>query len=303
MTKGTRKKKHATPVSERYFFTQSASEVKYGSAPSNVLSVTRLLSNKPCWRADSESTIPKQKTLIINVNESLLDINSTQVARKRLDALKNHGFNSYVLKEGFFRSLSNLEFSSISNESIERTQTRSYEDEELHIEAVRQLHVPYDEIFILNQQELNLLIKGDDNDWIHLPSFQNVDLTDSNISGESLARLLSAKGHEIEILNLTDCINLQDTSFDEPLVLPKLRALLIGSSNFSGIPTMPSEAVEKLIKASVLTLEALELNTNDDNRELDPFLQHFSQPNRLKSFILSGNLEVTQHTLNRLDFS
>ena len=72
---------------EHYFYNVATSEIHYQSTPSNVLSVDRLLLNKPCWQKPCASVILKKKTLILNY---LIDVSDKRydVAKGRLTNLQ-----------------------------------------------------------------------------------------------------------------------------------------------------------------------------------------------------------------------
>jgi len=253
-----------------------------------VLSVDRLIANRPCWQRPGETGILKKKTLVINdpgAGERYK--NQRLVATERLKVLQKEGFNVYINQDGEFSELTDTELPSSLPQIHNETLTQ---------EAIRQLNLTHDEILILNHQEIDDLIAGNDDDWRNLRSFQQADLTRSNISGTSLRRFLSEKGDEIETLDLSGCINLQDASLDG-LKLSKLKSLVVGSPDRYRTSNLSVAAIIQLIMAGKTTLESVDLSSIPD---IDDVLQALTELPSLKSLHLRqfGRLLNWPYNLN-----
>ena len=102
-----------------------------------------------------------------------------------------------------------------------------------------------DEIFVLNDDEMCSLMNGDDSDWhaFNRNELMAVNLERSNLSMTSLNSLLKKQGQWIQILNLSECLNLASDSLAEGLHLPNLCALILKSSDDDTlIPAIASHA-------------------------------------------------------------
>ncbi len=276
-----------------YFYNVTTSDVNYGSTPSNVLSVDRLLSNKPCWQKSCESVILKKKTLIQNYSFDRQDTRYT-VAQERLNDLQKEGFNIYVYQDGEFH-VPKLKVTYLDLDKPIPIESTPIHDKTIIQYAVKQLNLSHDEILILNHQEMNQLMAGDDDDWQKLPSFQQANLSLSNINGVSLRRFLFEKSDEIEELNLSGCINLQNASFDG-LEMSKLRSLDLSYILLRPSVNLPIAAINQLIAAGKNTLESIKLPHSMIN---DSVLQALEEIKSLKSLTL--NLFFSDISINNLD--
>ncbi len=257
-----------------YFYTALTSDTAYRINPPGTLSVPRLVSNKPCWQQPSSGiAIKNKKTLFIpHFQIDSWSENQKIIIHERLSGLVHEGFNIYLCKEDGFSSFKSIDFMP--------TFATLFDSKELYYQIIEELHLTYEEIYIVPEEEFKLFIKGDDHDWLHLTSWSNADLHDSNISGTSLRRFLLEKGHEIERLNLSGCLNLEDLSL-EGITLPKLTTLIINQSSRNA--------------------------TNQEKKEqnrcelLEP--EQIARISTISIAQINGLLKITRDTLNHLELS
>src|SRR3990167_6270591 len=195
-----------------YYDAPSSEGVDFGITPTGVLSVLRLIANAPCWQNPCQNTDKRPKKLIItNKIETLINNftkNKSIVLENRLKNLKDKGFEPLPWGNGQPYSVSNDQI--IAN-----------------ILAHPSLNLTYDELLVLDENELNAFILGGEGDWPESEDFKIVNLQDSPISTPSLDKLLTDKADVIESLDLSGCINLSDAELCGTVPLPQLRELIL----------------------------------------------------------------------------
>lgn len=247
---------------QHYFYNAALSDIKYGSTPTNVLSVDRLLLNKPYWQQSGEPSILKKKTIIIDQRVGdLLGIKQLIILNERLKELQNEAFNIYIYlhdKDVFeiWNALEERDLERISRQGLifsndEISSIQIHED--VLQKALTQLNLTHDETLMMNHDEIKQLMAGNNDDWLKLTSFKNVDLKKSNISSTALQQFLLEKGAEIETLDLSGCLNLQGGSFNQ-LKLNKLKEFVMSPDEFRQT-SLSSLAINQLIRAASNTLE------------------------------------------------
>lgn len=244
---------------KHYFYTVATSENTYSSTPSNVLSVSRLLLNKPYWQKSGDSALLKKKTLIFNISEGDADTNN-RIIRKLMNLIwDDFNIGYYDENRDIIKIISRFEHQNLTDALSPIIKSLStLPDKTLIQKTLKQLNLMHDQILIMNKDETQQFLAWCD-DWRNLPSFKKAHLIKSHINAASLNQFFSAKGNEIEELYLNDCTNLQNTVFDQ-LKLTKLKRLtLLCDIDTQQINNIPLDAINTLITAAHDTLERIEL--------------------------------------------
>src|SRR3990167_6197509 len=207
-----------------YYDTPRSEGADYGMTQTGILSVRRMLANNPYWQKPFAGFDKNPKTLIINMSEKQSwESDQLSVLSFRLQDLQKKGFKIYLWEAGYVHLIAK-----IGNLSDELPKFDDYEtSDKIVIEAaIKQLQLTFDEILVLNADELRLLMLGGEGDWPESTDFKNINLKNSCMSTKSLDYLFKAKGELIESLNLSGCI-LDKSILAEMPILPHLKQLVL----------------------------------------------------------------------------
>ncbi|CEG55929.1 AAA family ATPase [Legionella fallonii] len=292
------------PNNPNYYKDQISNTIQYGTTPTNYFDVARLLRHLPAWKKSSETCIRKPKTLIINQTDiPEWDYNTSIIVAERLAALIEQGFDIYGVKND--RSLEKLNPRNLKP-ALKPRKKLKISDAELKTHAEKTLSLGYDELFVLNQKELEVLIEGDEEDYAPYYDENELNLNHSNLTIASLNKLLNLRKDSITLLDLLGCLNLKNGSITPQLKLPFLEVLRLGSSiakpssvfngeNVNRGVTLNSESIKCLIES---TDQLRELSLCDD---FDPLILNSIQtPERLEILELFYQPQLDQHSLKKL---
>ena len=294
-------------MKESYYFTVASSEEEYRAAPSHTLSLSRLLQGKSYWKSPFAIAIKRQKTFLLNhsnafmntIKDSLVD---SIIFWERMQVLQKKGFTIYYrinselkcfpetkFDKSFFGQL--VDYSFISQKQLQE-------------KAIAELELTADQILLLDDHEIMDIMQGNDEDWTCLDSFENVDLTKSNISLTSLKNLLAAKGNEIKSLDLSGCLNLQG-DFSENLHFPQLETLIFDTekgerTEIPELQELQSNFSENLICSLIRASPQLKtLNCTGHNELPIHFLSYIQSPKKLEGLVIP-DIFVNQGELSDL---
>ena len=199
-------------INELYHIHES-SEVAYSTTPTHMLDVSRLLQNRPFWKMFHGQANQRKKTLVLHAdpNKTKWTWRKKVIAAERFHDLQQLGFKIVVFRDNAFQSLEARGFEKPAT-LFSSTIT---DDKQIQTLAVKQLMVTPEELLIINDTVFEKILAGDDSDWEKLGTFENCNLSNSNISADSLNRLFAAKGKEIRELDLRGCLNLDSGELDE----------------------------------------------------------------------------------------
>ena len=273
------------------YFPVAKSRSAWSTSVSTVFDIERMLSGNPAyWQKLDETYLLKKKTLILNLPFSgkiEFKIEFSDMLIRRLAELHQDNFKIYY---------QNLHFEFCALESF-RVFADDHNDlissDELIQQAMQELNLSYDELFILDDKNLHDFL-AEKTDWRQLPSFSDANLAVSNITGESLGNFLDEQGSQIERLNLSNCTNLEEAQF-KPTPLPKLKSLILGNEvtsnaedpwkDYSNI-SIPSDYIHAFVTTTCQSLEVLNLN-NLPQLQLRT-VEHLLTQSRLKELHLSS---------------
>jgi hypothetical protein len=213
-------------LTDRYYYEESGSQEQYSHNPTNDLNVSRFLLNKPAWKKPDGALIKKKKTLIIYAPQAAQwDHYQTIIAAERLQALKKQGFTIYLHHNNKFNKL-NLNALQTPKQLFEQ---KPIAEKTLRKQAVQQLNLSHEELFVLNDEELQLLMDGDEDDYAAYTANDEINLSGSNLNMNSLNKLLHSRASSITSLNLSGCLNLVQGTITDGMKLPHLRKLILES--------------------------------------------------------------------------
>ena len=245
-------------LKDKLNYSVARSTASWSSTTSSVCDLDRMISGSDTyWLKEGESFLYKKKTIIIYIPRFIyLDNTKTQLFFLRFDSLLKQGYALYVYNNtNFIPYDHSIFYYNPSNDIFSR--------DELIQKTINELHLIYDEIYIVDDENKDELINGDDEEWQQLPSVKQANLAESCIRGESLIHLLDEQGDQIELLDLSNCINLSQVPL-KPLKLPQLNTLILGtkghSNNSPNVNNLPAEFIHQLITDTSHTLEVINLN-------------------------------------------
>lgn len=190
-------------INGRFYYNIASSEIQYGLRPSDKLNVTRLLSGLPAWEKPAGAAL-KKKTLIVNASDlcTIKPIEHQIIIKERLEVLAQQGFDLHVFYHNNLHPWSAVKRVNLINDGM-------------HIQAgdaAQTLGLSADELLILDRNILAELVKGDDEDWEPYRHLTKIRLHQSNLSADSLTRLLEARQGEMRELTISECLNLEGFS-------------------------------------------------------------------------------------------
>ncbi len=237
---------------------QRSVDVSFSNKPSNAIDPARLLAGLPAFINSSDKTIKSRKTLVIlQCNTRLWDNNKEYRAHARIHLLLTAGFSIYHYDHaGMLRKINKYVNFSDSKWAQDVLTVPNIS------ELSEKLHIPADQISILNKSQFEDVIEGDDSDWEAFSPFETIDLSNHPISITSIKRLLNQHGHKIKSFTSYDYPNLHEISLalSDPLtVLSNLEELELNPGN-SMILAEPLQA----ILAKVAHLKKLVLPAGSD---------------------------------------
>lgn len=274
---------------KKYHYLGFSSDEGFGSRPTNYLSPERLVAGKDAWRKLEGEQKPEQMSLIIH-DPRVMEWGRRKkiIVAERLLALMNQGFNLYVYHGSQLEKLEQKDLTAIES----NIGNAPISDKRLKEKAIKEQNLSHDQLHVLNAEQIDLLMNGDDEDWEDCTSI--ADLSNSNLNINSLNRLLLAKRDSLTHLNLSGCINLGDGSIPEGIQLPQLDSLILNKGSYSLLrndissseersPSLNKESVQRLIK-SAPNLKYLDLSGYE---HIDDLLDLIPYPEKLETLILS----------------
>ena len=238
---------------KKYYYQIEKSESNYETIPSSMLSISQMLKQQPFWRQPFGKRLMKKKTFVIHASDiAKLKMPDYVVAAERLQAFQKQGFKIYFQKGSDFLELDTALLRSPKLWSDLDSQS----DKEFSKLAAEKLKLSRDELFVINNQELDKIMQGDNEDWAEFDSLTTVDLHESNINVASLKALLKKSGSKIKSLNLSQCINLKQGTLPEDLALDALEELVIhnGDTDFE-IPALGRGFILRLNNLDSLSIK------------------------------------------------
>lgn len=281
-----------------YYYNVSTSDNAYSNEPTHLLSVSRLLQNRPYWIKPFETFIKKKKTLIINapVNKGswrTWSLQKSKVAAGRLLALQQQGFNIYVCREHKLTELDIYTYCQYSSKL-----DFSIPDKTLIKQAIQQFELSHNELCVINAEALRILLEGEDDDWLGMTSFKMIDLHETNMSLSSLSRLLTKASTEVEVLNLSRCVNLKGEGLSDTLHLNHLRELMLGGEGDILIPGYSRPGCQSPRNNNLGFLSLQRLMKNAPNLEI----LDLSQCTVIRVIELNEHEQRFSYTLDDLSF-
>ncbi|MBI2786920.1 MAG: hypothetical protein HYX60_11730, partial [Legionella longbeachae] len=299
------------PSPSHYYLLSETSQQSYNSTPMNSVSldVSRFIQNKACWRMPFGSSTLKKKTLIIN-DIKARNWNNEQriIAAERFQQLQTEGFKIYALQNG---QLERFDLGRLI-EPESAFEGSKMEDKTIAKLAVDLLHLSHDDLLVLNHQELDLLMQGNDQDWSQLDYFEKINLHHSNISSQSLSHLLQKKGQQIKSLKFSGCVNLKEDITFNNLELDSLEEFIISDSKELVFVPALSNTVKLKRKTNLTTLSMVQIIRSSPNlkvlrlpeidNNIDSLLSGLKQPSNLEVLDLS-NCNFSGELLNDIDLN
>jgi hypothetical protein len=244
-------------LTDRYYYEESGSQEQYSHNPTNDLNVSRFLLNKPAWKKPDGALIKKKKTLIIYAPQAAQwDHYQTIIAAERLQALKKQGFKIYLHQNNKFNEL----HVNALQKPKQLFEQKPIAEKTLLKQAAQQLNLSHEELFVLNEEELQLLMDGDEEDYAAYTTADEINLANSNLTMSSLNKLLHSRASSITSLNLSGCLNLAQGTIADGMKLPHLRELTLESKaqnilifdacHKRRMTRLNTESIERLIASS-----------------------------------------------------
>ncbi len=291
------------------------------------INIDRLIAQLPPFRVTSDAEQKILKTLIVipqkqefwegfwNGYQSLDNFACYLKAgvENKLSALQNEGHPVYILLNnklipfdaGMF-AVSMCQAFDPDHKSTEASPLSLVEIERL---AAEQFSIPLSSLLMVDQRIMREFIKGDENEWESLSSYEQIDLSNSNISMDSFNQLLRLHASKIHALNISNCSNLLG-HLDESIELPNLKILIANSpSHKTALPIAElikaSHSLEDLQTKDLRIIEAMENNFNLFSEKLKNLkhlkLHHFEHVRHAIQFLKINPQYISVYSLWRRD--